>query len=268
MITSLGGQWAGYSTVCPCFVVTGNKTFSHILWFWHCDHVTRGRGSLLQYCVPMFCGHRPQDFSHILWFWHCDHVTSGRGSWLQYCVAMFCGHRPQKFSHILWFWHCGHVTAGRGSLLQYCVTMFCGHRPQNIFLISNGSGIVITSLQEEGSCYSTVCPCFVVLLLILVMSDDGYDINEPPHDKTNKRTVHPAKTDQPRHPPSLISLPYPPEESLVPKLHVPIKRTAKTLIKLGGIQGLAEYSLDVNDTLLVLSCGGSIFWKWNSLEIF
>ena len=27
---------------------------------------------------------------------------------------------------------------------------------------------------------------------------------EPPHDKTNKVTVRPAKTDQPRHPPSLI----------------------------------------------------------------
>ena len=27
---------------------------------------------------------------------------------------------------------------------------------------------------------------------------------EPPHDKTNKMTVRPAKTDQPGHPPSLI----------------------------------------------------------------
>ena len=29
-------------------------------------------------------------------------------------------------------------------------------------------------------------------------------LNEPPHDKTNKMTVRPAKTDQPGHPPSLI----------------------------------------------------------------
>ena len=29
---------------------------------------------------------------------------------------------------------------------------------------------------------------------------------EPPHGKINKMTVHPAKTDQPGHPPSLISL--------------------------------------------------------------
>ena len=28
--------------------------------------------------------------------------------------------------------------------------------------------------------------------------------NEPEHDKTNKMTVRPAKTDQPGHPPSLI----------------------------------------------------------------
>ena len=29
---------------------------------------------------------------------------------------------------------------------------------------------------------------------------------EPPHDKTNKMTVRPARTDQPGHPPSLISV--------------------------------------------------------------
>ena len=28
--------------------------------------------------------------------------------------------------------------------------------------------------------------------------------NEPPHDKTNEMTVHPVKTDQPGHLPSLI----------------------------------------------------------------
>ena len=32
----------------------------------------------------------------------------------------------------------------------------------------------------------------------------GKMISEPPHDKTNKMTVRPAKTDQPGHPPSLI----------------------------------------------------------------
>ena len=35
-----------------------------------------------------------------------------------------------------------------------------------------------------------------------------------PHDKTNKMGVHPAKTDQPGHLPSLISLRCPHEESL------------------------------------------------------
>ena len=41
-------------------------------------------------------------------------------------------------------------------------------------------------------------------------------INEPPHDKTNKMTVCPAKSDQPGHPPSLISFRCSHEESLGP----------------------------------------------------
>ena len=54
----------------------------------------------------------------------------------------------------------------------------------------------------------------------------------------------PAKTqnrlggDQPGHPPSLISLRYPHEESLGPKL--PSERTANTLIRLGGCPGWTE----------------------------
>ena len=50
---------------------------------------------------------------------------------------------------------------------------------------------------------------------------------EPPHDKSNKMAGAPSKdSDQPGHPPSLISLRCPHEESLVPKL--PIECTAKT----------------------------------------
>ena len=39
---------------------------------------------------------------------------------------------------------------------------------------------------------------------------------EPPHDKTNKMTMHTVKTDQPGSLPSLISLRYPHEECLGP----------------------------------------------------
>ena len=51
-------------------------------------------------------------------------------------------------------------------------------------------------------------------------------INEPRHDKTNKMAVRPAKTDQPGHLPSLISLCCPHEETLGPQL--PTEHTAKT----------------------------------------
>ena len=54
--------------------------------------------------------------------------------------------------------------------------------------------------------------------------------NEPQHDKINKLTCAPSKdSDQTGHPPSLISLHCPHEETLGPKLS--IERTAKTLIR-------------------------------------
>ena len=52
----------------------------------------------------------------------------------------------------------------------------------------------------------------------------------PPHDKTNKMTVRPAKT-----------LRCPHEETLGPQL--PTECTAKTLIRLGGCQADTEPSL-------------------------
>ena len=62
-------------------------------------------------------------------------------------------------------------------------------------------------------------------------------IDEPPHDKTNKITYSPSEDScQPGHPPkSDQSLRCPHEESLGP--YQPIKRTAKTLISLGGCPG-------------------------------
>ena len=65
---------------------------------------------------------------------------------------------------------------------------------------------------------------------------------ELPHEKTNKMTQAPSEdSDQPGHPPSLISLRCPQEESL--GLELPSERTAKTLIWLGGYQGWSESSL-------------------------
>ena len=61
------------------------------------------------------------------------------------------------------------------------------------------------------------------------------------------------KTDQPGHPPSLISLRCPHEETLGPLL--PIERTAKTdqnrqMPRMMGVAGRTDY-------FVVLSCGGS-----------
>ena len=59
------------------------------------------------------------------------------------------------------------------------------------------------------------------IYLILLDSDHNLktdeNTNEPPHDKTNKMACAPREdSDQPGHPPSLISLRCPHEESLDP----------------------------------------------------
>ena len=71
-------------------------------------------------------------------------------------------------------------------------------------------------------------------------------------------------SDQPGHPPSLISLRCPHEESSGPEL--PIERTAKTLIRLGGCPGWSVFAVRTV-TLLVLSCRGSIIFctQWPQL---
>ena len=52
---------------------------------------------------------------------------------------------------------------------------------------------------------------------LVVNSDAANEKYEPAHDKTNKMTCAPSEdSDQPRHPPSLISLCYLCEESLGP----------------------------------------------------
>ena len=69
-------------------------------------------------------------------------------------------------------------------------------------------------------------------------------IYEPPHDKTNKMTVCPAKTQ--------ISLGIRPV--CAPKLSSCRQRT---LIRLGGCPGWSESSLGAQSLLLVFSCSGS-----------
>ena len=55
-------------------------------------------------------------------------------------------------------------------------------------------------------------------------------INEPPHDKSKTNACAPSEdSDQPGHPPSLISLRCPHEETLGPE--IPTERTANTLIQ-------------------------------------
>ena len=65
-----------------------------------------------------------------------------------------------------------------------------------------------------------------------------FELFEPPHDKTNKLACAPSEDSvQPGHPPmqSDQRLHCPHEETLGPQL--PVKRTAKTLIRLGGCPG-------------------------------
>ena len=81
-----------------------------------------------------------------------------------------------------------------------------------------------------------------------------HSINERLRDKTNKIVCMSSEdSDQPGHPPSLISLRCPREESLGPWL--PIKRTAKT-DQTGQVPRLIQVFAG-RVILLVLWCGGS-----------
>ena len=62
---------------------------------------------------------------------------------------------------------------------------------------------------------------------------------EPPHDKNSKMKCAPSEdSDQPGHPPSLISLRWPHEESL--RLELSAERTEKTLMRQCGCAGWSE----------------------------
>ena len=79
---------------------------------------------------------------------------------------------------------------------------------------------------------------------------------EPAHDKTNKMACAPSEdSDQPGHPPSLISLHCALNGLL--RIQAFFIRTAKSLIRLGGCPGWSESSLGEHTILLVLSCAGS-----------
>ena len=72
-------------------------------------------------------------------------------------------------------------------------------------------------------------PCYVSTILgphtndwcITITEKQIKKVYEPPHDKTNKMTCEPAKTDQPGHLPSLISLRFPHEETICMGLQLP-----------------------------------------------
>ena len=66
---------------------------------------------------------------------------------------------------------------------------------------------------REMSLFGFVC---VINIPVLHNANYRHFLNELPRDKTNKMAVRPAKTNQPGHPPSLISLRSPHEESLGP----------------------------------------------------
>ena len=72
--------------------------------------------------------------------------------------------------------------------------------------------------------------------------------------QNQKMTCAPSEdSDQPGHPPSLIRvIHWSHKETLGPSL--PIERTAKTLIRLGGCPGWSESLLGVQAILLVSSC--------------
>ena len=86
-----------------------------------------------------------------------------------------------------------------------------------------------------------------------------YSNFERTYDKTNKIACASSEdSDEPGHPPSLISLRCPNgKKSWGPEL--PTERTAKALIRLGGCPGWSESSLGAHAILLVLPWAGSFF---------
>ena len=77
--------------------------------------------------------------------------------------------------------------------------------------------------------------------------------------------VHSEDSDQNGHPPCLISLRCPREESFGPKL--PIECTAKTLIRLGGCPGWSESSLGAQSLCWFGHVRGS-YGTWNISVVF
>ena len=135
-----------------------------------------------------------------------------------------------------------------------------------------------TSLRQQGDYRAHLRKSLSRLTLepcnIRQTSDSLYlkkYIIEPPHDKTNEMACAPNEnSDQPGHPPSLIRV----FAVRMKKPWLPIERTAKTLIRLGGCPGWSESSLGATFILLVLSCRGSYFnvlsgcciyeWIWST----
>ena len=81
---------------------------------------------------------------------------------------------------------------------------------------------------------------------------------EPVHHKTNKLVCVPSQdSDQPDHPPSLISLPTVSLKEAWALNY--LLSTMKTIIRPGKCPGWSESSLGAQVILLILSCSGSLF---------
>ena len=93
-----------------------------------------------------------------------------------------------------------------------------------------------TLLRRKNLLYYCIIILYAYINCIKERKKEGILIYEPPHDRTNKMACGPSEdSDQPGHPPSLISFRCPHEENFGSNL--PIERTSKTLIRLGACRG-------------------------------
>ena len=114
------------------------------------------------------------------------------------------------------------------------------HPSGSLFGITQQSLVMPNSYPRKGF---SVCTSHSWKILIILNNMHSNELFELRHDKTNKVSVRPAKTQISQDiPQSDQSLHCPHEESLIPWL--PIEHTAKTLIRQGGCTGWSESSLD------------------------
>ena len=120
-------------------------------------------------------------------------------------------------------------------------------------------------LRDRLLPYRNKIKCYFYLCLFSAFAWQSALRFEPPHDKTNKMTVRPAKTQislgipawasQPGHPPSLISV-FTVHLKKARVLNYPLSAQQR-LIRLGGCPVWSQSSLGAHAILLLLSRSGS-----------